>query len=116
MASRSKKAGTIFPVGRIQKYLKKLLIAHRISPGAAVYLAATLEYLASEVLELSGNAAYDNRSRRILPRHIKLATKYDEDLAKLVGKHSVMAGGGQPAISFIVLPKMHQPYIQGTQD
>ena len=66
--SRSSRAGLQFPVGRIARYLKQGKFAERVGAGAPVYLAAVLEYLAAEVLELAGNAAKDNKKTRIIPR------------------------------------------------
>eukprot|EP01083_Nonionella_stella_P232495 820072_1 len=43
--SQSERAGLQFPVGRIARYLKEGHYASRIRGGAAVYLAAVLEYL-----------------------------------------------------------------------
>ncbi|KAF7318970.1 Histone H2A [Mycena chlorophos] len=80
--SRSSKAGLQFPVGRIHRLLKKGNYAQRVGAGAPVYLAAVLEYLAAEILELAGNAARDNKKHRIVPRHLQLAIRNDEELGK----------------------------------
>ena len=82
--NKAVRAGLQFPVGRIARFLKQGRHAQRVGAGAPVYLAAVLEYLAAEVLELAGNAAKDNKRGRIVPRHILLAIKNDEELNKLV--------------------------------
>ncbi len=103
--SRSAKAGLQFPVGRVARYLKKGKYAERVGAGAPVYLAAVLEYLAAEVLELAGNAARDNKKNRIVPRHIQLAIRNDEELSKLLGSVTIAAGGVLPNIHSVLLPK-----------
>ncbi|XP_057458745.1 histone H2A.1-like [Lotus japonicus] len=91
--SRSMKAGLQFPVGRIGRYLKKGRYAKRVGTSASVYMAATLEYLVAQVLELSGNAALDNMKKRISPRHIMLAVRNDEELGKLLDGVTIAYGG-----------------------
>jgi histone H2A len=103
--SRTVKAGLQFPVGRIARYLKKGRYAKRVGGGAAVYIAAVLEYLAAEVLELAGNAARDNKKTRIIPRHIQLAVRNDDELGKLLGKVTIASGGVLPNIHQVLLPK-----------
>uniref|UniRef100_A0A671NKV3 Histone H2A n=1 Tax=Sinocyclocheilus anshuiensis TaxID=1608454 RepID=A0A671NKV3_9TELE len=62
--TRSSKAGVQFPVGRVHRLLRKGHYAERVGAGAPVYLAAVLEYLTAEILELAGNAARDNKKSR----------------------------------------------------
>jgi histone H2A len=81
------------------------LLSERIGAGAPVYLAAVLEYLAAEVLELAGNAARDNKKTRIVPRHIQLAVRNDEELSKLLAGVTIAEGGVLPNIHAVLLPK-----------
>mmetsp|Transcript_4255 Transcript_4255/g.6175 ORF Transcript_4255/g.6175 Transcript_4255/m.6175 type:complete len:140 (+) Transcript_4255:45-464(+) len=103
--SSSSKAGLQFPVGRVGRYLKKGKYSSRVGAGAPVYLAAVLEYLCAEILELAGNAARDNKKSRIIPRHITLAVKNDEELSKLMGNVTIASGGVLPNIHSVLLPK-----------
>ena len=103
--SRSAKAGLQFPVGRVARFLRNQRVASRIGAGAPVYLAAVLEYLAAEILELAGNAARDNKKHRIVPRHVQLAVRNDEELNKLLGGVTIASGGVLPNIHSVLLPK-----------
>jgi len=99
------KSGLQFPVGRVHHFLKQGRYASRISAGAPVYLAAVLEYLCTEILELAGNAARDNKKARIIPRHLQLAVRNDEKLNKLLADVTIAAGGVLPNIHSVLLPK-----------
>ncbi|XP_019361805.1 PREDICTED: core histone macro-H2A.1 isoform X4 [Gavialis gangeticus] len=103
--SRSAKAGVIFPVGRMLRYIKKGHPKYRIGVGAPVYMAAVLEYLTAEILELAGNAARDNKKGRVTPRHILLAVANDEELNQLLKGVTIASGGGLPNIHPELLAK-----------
>lgn len=105
--SRSSRAGLQFPVGRVSRLLRKGRYAPRVSPGASVYLAALLEYLAAEVLELAGNASKDLKKKRIVPRHLMLAVKGDEELEKVFNGATFAQSG--------VIPHIHKSLIPGAK-
>ncbi|XP_063058430.1 histone H2A, sperm-like [Engraulis encrasicolus] len=114
--TRSARAGLQFPVGRIARLLRKGNYAARIGSGAAVYLAAVIEYLCAEVLELAGNASRDNKKKRIGPRHIQLAVRNDEELNKLLGGVTISEGGVLPNIHAQLLPKKTQRVADSSED
>ncbi|KAH0624617.1 hypothetical protein JD844_032271 [Phrynosoma platyrhinos] len=103
--TKSTIAGLQFPISRIARYLKQGHYAERIGAGAAVYLAAVLEYLTAEILELAGNAAHDNKKQRIGPRHIQMGVRNDEELNKLFANVTIAEGGVMPNIEAQLLPK-----------
>ena len=103
--SGSAKAGLQFPVGRIARFMKQGRHAERVGAGAPVYMAAVMEYLAAEILELAGNAARDNKKTRIIPRHLQLAIRNDEELNKLLAGVTIAQGGVLPNIQAVLLPK-----------
>ncbi|KAL3970458.1 aarF domain-containing kinase [Sarotherodon galilaeus] len=90
--SRSSRAGLQFPVGRVHTLLRKGNYAERVGAGAPI-------------LELAGNAARDNKTTRIIPRHLQLAVRNDEELNKLLGRVTIAQGGVLPNIQAVLLPK-----------
>jgi histone H3/H4 len=104
-SGRSKKAGLTFPVGRTATLLRKGQYARRVGKGAPVYLAAVLEYLVAELLELAGNASRDNKKKRITPRFLTLAVRNDEELNKLLSGVTIASGGVLPNIQQVLLKK-----------
>ena len=101
--TRSSRAGLQFPVGRLHRFLREGRYGDRVGASAPVFLAAVLEYLTVEVLELAGNAARDNKKTRISPRHIMLAVRNDEELNQLLSNITIASAGVVPHIHKILL-------------
>lgn len=112
ITSQSAKAGVLFPVARMRRYLKGVTHHFRIGSGAPVYLAAVIEYLTAEILELAGNAARDNKRARVTPRHILLAVANDEELNRLLKNVTISSGGVLPHIHPELLTRRKGPKFQ----
>ena len=54
---------------------------------------------------MAGNAARDNKKNRIIPRHVLLAVRNDEELGKLLAGVTIAHGGVLPNINPVLLPK-----------
>lgn len=112
-SSRSARAGLTFPVGRLHRQLRQSQYSRRVGVGAPVYLAGVLEYLTAEILELAGNAARDNKKVRIVPRHVMLAVRNDEELNKLLADVTIANAGVIPNIHSLLLPAQKEPIKLG---
>lgn len=98
--SSANHAGLIFNPARFTRMLRAQVAGGpRIGRGAPIYLAAVAQYLVMEVLELAGNATKGLHVKRIIPRHIQLAVRGDEELDFLL-KVTIPGGG--------VLPHIHK--------
>jgi len=105
--SQAKKAGLLFPVGRIGSQLRRGQYARRVGASAAVYLAAVLEYLTAELLELTVKAATSAAAAgkkkkavtRLNPRILTLAVRHDEDLGALLQNVTLSRGGVLPVVN-----------------
>jgi histone H3/H4 len=90
--SAASRAGLVFPPSRARK-----LLANRttqMGETASVFLAAVLEYVSAEVLELSGNAACDNKRSTIQARHLQSAVEGDKELSTLAASIGFEVVGG----------------------
>ncbi|CAD6889197.1 unnamed protein product [Tilletia caries] len=90
--TRSARAGLQFPVGRIHRVLRNGNYSQRVGAGAPGESS------------LAGNAARDNKKARIIPRHLQLAIRNDEELNKLLGSVTISQGGVLPFIQNELLP------------
>jgi histone H2A len=103
--TKTNRAELKFSVGRVDRLLRKNCAGKcRVALAAPIYLAAVLEYITAEVLELAGDLAIKDRKHRITPRHLQLAIRDDNDLSELLGSAVIASGGVLPNIHPILLP------------
>ena len=100
----SGKAGVIFPVGRLARMIRRSH-AKRSGVSAGVFMAAVLEYLCAEILEIAGDHCLASKRRTIQPKNINLAIRSDNELSKLVAHSTMYQGGVLSNVDSRLLPK-----------
>ena len=80
----SARAGITFPVSRCNRMLKQGRYAQRVGGAAGAYMAAALEYVCAEILELAGDEAAKKHQKLLKPRHLGRAVQGDAELGKLM--------------------------------
>ena len=75
-----------YSVSKLARFAKNGRFADRIGAGVPVYMAAVLEYLTAEILELAEVKMKEEKSKkdRITPRHLMLAIQTDPELSKFI--------------------------------
>jgi len=84
-----------FPVTRITRYMRELKLADRVSVKAGVVMATVLEYMTAELLTISGAVCAEEKTRRIVPRHIRVAIRKDLEMGDMLGSALVIPLEGQ---------------------
>jgi len=92
LTSKSQKAGLVFPVARINRFLKKNTTLKRVGSSAPIYMTAVIEYIVNEIIEIAGNITSDASRKTVSPEDLVKALRGDKDLAKLFNCQSVFVG------------------------
>jgi len=107
-----KNAGLIIPPSYVKRQIKESsMTSMRIAKTACIYLAAVLEYLVSEILELASNVAIEHKKSIIVPRFIFLAVVNDQELDQVFNKPGTtfVQAGAMPNIIPQLMTKNAQP-------
>ncbi|NWU56922.1 H2A1 protein, partial [Dromas ardeola] len=82
-SSRSSRAGLLFPVSRVDRQLRRGLFAERFGARAPVYLAAVLQWVTHEVMDVAGMICKKSKQKRISPSHLQTALQKRSGLKQL---------------------------------
>jgi len=101
-ANMSKKnTGLVFNCYNVRRKMLRSARVNKVKSEAAVYMAAVLEYIVAEVMEIAGNCAVAWKTKTIKPRHMRLAIDMDDEFKELFeSAHVVLPGAG-------VSPRIH---------
>lgn len=94
---RTEKAGLIIPIARTEKFMMERLNVNRKTSTAAVYLAAVVEYVITELISQAMDETTASDRSRVTPRKIKIVIdKQDNVMFRRVFSDVLLAGGVTP--------------------
>ena len=99
------RAGLIVAPSKCSRMMKKMRLSARFGSGGGVFMAGVLQYLMSEILELSGEVCLAKGKQRLAPRHMQLAIRGDEELNKMFAMTQISSGGSINNIQSVLFPK-----------
>jgi histone H3/H4 len=114
--SRQDKAGILFPPSITEKFLRNFGFSKcMITKNAPVFLAATLEYITQDILQLSADMTRENNRVRITIRDLELSVRTDPELTVLFSRCNLtfIGGGVVPAIHSSLLLKKNRKKKKG---
>ncbi len=106
--SRQQKAGIVFAPAISERFLRQFGTSKTmVTAKSPFYLAAVIEYLASEMLELAVYYTTENKKVRITVRDLEFGIRNDSEFNKLFSARNItfMGGGVVPFIHPILLSK-----------
>jgi len=103
---KQNKAGIIFSPSLVEKFLRQFgYVKIMVNSFAPIYLAAVLEYLTYEILDISNEICKENKRVRINIRDMEVAISSDNEINNLFIKLNIkLLGGG-------VIPFIHSSLI-----
>jgi len=119
-ANMSKKnTGLVFNCYNVRRKLLRSGRVKKVKSEAAVYMAAVLEYIVAELMEIAGNCAQALKIKTIKPRHMRLAVDEDDEFKELFeSAHVVLPGAGvspriHAVLSSVVTPDTFRGWNKG---
>lgn len=112
---KQNKASIIFSPSLVEKFLRQFgYVKIMVSSTAPIYLAAVLEYITYEILDLSNNICRDNKRVRINIRDIELTIRNDQEINALFTRLniSLLGGGVIPFIHSSLLNKVSKKCLK----
>ena len=75
--------------------LRNAKYTKRTGKGAAISIAAAMEYLVAEILDISGETCKKMKKKRLIPRHIEIGVRADLELSRMF-KNKTFRNSGRP--------------------